>query len=111
MTDEDLARALDLGDLIENEANQAGALAHFTAYAREEAIEAASAILDLNPYDVGFIARFCSLQNEVRRYRELVAWTLKSQHAAKDAWDQLDPEEQRAIAQILTNPTPEFIDA
>jgi len=104
MTPADIARALDIGDAIEAELKSRGAIAHFGAYAKDESIAATREIIDLDPYDDGFLQRFARLQNTIRRYQELAAWTRLSLHEAKDAYDTLPEHEKRDMLQYLTAP-------
>jgi hypothetical protein len=105
MTPADIARALDIGDAVEAELKSRGAIVHFGAYAKGEAISAAREIIDLDPFETGFPQKFAALQNTIRRYQELSAWTRMSLHEAKDAYDTLPEHEKREMLQYLTAPT------
>jgi hypothetical protein len=103
MNASDIARALDIGDAVDGETTSQvkGAIVHFAAYAREEAICAARELVDLDPFSDGFKSNFARLQNTTRRYQELVAWVHASRAEATEAYELLPDDEKNEMAAIL----------
>lgn len=103
MNASDIAKALDIGDAVDGETTSQvkGAIVHFAAYAREEAILAAKEMVDLDPFAETFRADYARLQNQTRRYQELVAWVHASRAEAAEAYELLPDDEKNEMAALL----------
>ena len=103
------ARALNLADFIDADTRdyrQSIILAQITS-AREAAIEALRELVDAPPFDP---QRIMTLQNEVKRFRELVHWLQDARANAAAIFHQLPHDEQAEVLAFL-NPRPEINDA
>jgi hypothetical protein len=96
--------ALNLGDEIECDLKGITAhpiLAALVAFARAEAVAATKAYLALDPLDPKDRERMPRLQNEWRRYGELVSWIRNSQEEAAAAFEQLNREQRSEILNLI----------
>ena len=108
--DEDaLVRALDLEHCIDLDLRNPrdSIILNQLASARTAAIGALRKMIDAPPFDA---AHIMTLQNDVRRFRNLATWLRNAQTAAAEAYAQLPPDEQDAV-RAYTNPKSEINDA
>ena len=108
MDDLAIARAINLSDWVSHDTSNPRdsiLLAQITS-AREEAIEATRQLLTTDPTDAKAIM---VLQNEVKRFAELIVWIRDSHQQAKDALALLPPEEQAEVIALLTDPSPTIV--
>jgi hypothetical protein len=109
MDENAIARAINLADYVEQDLrNPRDSLlwAQIMA-ARADAIDAAKALMEADPFNPKEIMR---LQNDVQRYTELVTWIQDARQNATDLMAALPAEEATAILEFL-NPKPEVNDA
>jgi hypothetical protein len=110
MDDKTIAKALDLGEALERELrrdNTNPVLKALTLSARRGAIEAIRGLIELDPYDPTTPAVYARLQNEVRRFTDLIRWTIgtrEAAEAAEQAYDLADHDERQAIEDLLLGP-------
>jgi hypothetical protein len=109
MDDSAIARAIGLSDAIIQDTRSykdSILLAQLTS-AREEAIEATRQLLTASPHDA---QKIMELQNEVKRFAELVTWIQNAHQDARDAFGLLPQDEQAEVLAFL-NPKTEINDA
>jgi hypothetical protein len=109
LDDDAIARALNLEINIEADLldHRKSIILAQLATARGTAIEAVKALIEADPFDARAIM---ALQNDVGRFSSLVKWLLNAQTRAAEAFAQLPPEEQEAVA-AFANPHSEINDA
>ena len=84
-----LAQAIALAEDIENDfvSRSGGPIAFIVTQAKTEAAAALKLMIETPPGDVETIR---SLQNEVRRFQDIVAWLRQAVVAGDEAYAQLD---------------------
>jgi hypothetical protein len=110
MDDIAIARAINLSDFIaqDSRSHTDSILLAQIASAREEAIEATRQLLTVDPYATQEIM---TLQNEVKRFAELIVWIQNAHQNARDAYALLPETEQAEVLALLTQPQTTVNDA
>lgn len=95
-----IARKLEIGHAIELDLLKGddSVIRHFVAHAREMMVDAAVALTRTPPVDIAEITR---LQNEAKRFGEMVGWACNGRIEAKEAYESLDPDERSEVDAFL----------
>ena len=110
MDDIAIARAINLSDFISQDTRSysESILLAQLAGAREEAIESTRQLLTADPFNPKEIM---TLQNEVKRFGELIVWIQNAHQNARDAYALLPETEQAEVIALLTQPQTTVNDA
>jgi hypothetical protein len=92
----DAGHLVHLWQVIDRDMMKGGPVANLLARAREEAREALAALVGVEATDQKLILR---LQNEVRRYADLVRWVQATLQSGRNAWLELNDEERQSVLQ------------
>lgn len=108
MDDAAIARAINLSDWVSQDTSNPkdSILLAQIASAREEAIESTRQLLTADPFNA---KQIMTLQNEVKRFAELIVWIHDAHQNARDAYALLPPEEQAEVIALLTQPSPTIV--
>jgi hypothetical protein len=89
-----------LADEIENGfvATQGNLATHLLAQAHAQAIDALTAMIDVEPDDPKAVRE---LQNEVKRFRDLARWMMKASAEGAEAWEAMKQIDQETLAALI----------
>lgn len=94
-----VAAAVDLEHNFERELTlHGGPLGYVLIQARRAAIGSMAELVEQDPTDAKAVML---LQNEVRRYFDLVGYARKAIDEGREAWTELRDEERRDVAELL----------
>lgn len=90
----DAGRLVQIWQALDRDLMKGGPTANLLAQAREEAREALAALVAVDAADQKTILR---LQNEVRRYADLMRWVETSIQAGRNAWLEISDEDRQEV--------------